>query len=199
LYRLLRDEGPWNLVAGLYVFAPTAGDAALLERIGAIAHSGGAAFVAGASGRFSQRLSTDEEEAWYTIRKSPAAPAVGLVWPRFVLRLPYGRKTSSTDLLEFEEMPDQPQHEEYLWGNPAVAAACLFRGPQRELAGLPVHTWRDSDGEPQMKPCAEAWLTEEQALRLLGVGVMPLVSIKGRDAVRLLRFQSIAEPPTLLE
>jgi type VI secretion system protein ImpC len=45
-----------------------------------------------------------------------------------------------------------------------------------------------------LKPCAEALLTDEAVERILDNGLMPLVSLKGRDAARVLRFQSIAEP-----
>jgi hypothetical protein len=36
-------------------------------------------------------------------------------------------------------------------------------------------------------------LTEEAAESILGFGLMPLVSLKGQDAVRLARSQSIAK------
>lgn len=209
LHRLLVDEGPWTVATGLYAFAPTAGDAAVLERVGALAARGGAAFLGAASPRFAGALTRQEEHAWNGVRSSPAAEAIGLVWPRFLLRLPYGRKTVSTDLFDFEEMPER-EHEAYLWGNPAVAAVCLLgvsyaqwgwdfiRGMSTEIGGLPVHTWRDEAGEAQMQPCAERWLTEGEAARLLERGVMPLVAVKGQDAVRLLRVQSIAAPPAPL-
>ncbi len=44
------------------------------------------------------------------------------------------------------------------------------------------------------KPCAEIWLTEEAAERLLEAGLMPLLSYKNQDRIRLARFQSIAAP-----
>jgi type VI secretion system protein ImpC len=60
---------------------------------------------------------------------------------------------------------------------------------------LPIHTYR-ADGEAQIKPCAEAQLSEHAAEAILDHGLMPLVSVI--DAVRLLRFQSIAEPARAL-
>ena len=61
------------------------------------------------------------------------------------------------------------------------------------IEGLPLHVYKD-DGESVLKPCAEVLLTEEAAALLLERGFMPLVSIKGSDRVRLLRFQSAADP-----
>jgi type VI secretion system protein ImpC len=62
-----------------------------------------------------------------------------------------------------------------------------------EIGGLPVHTYK-SDGETQMTPCAECWMGERLAARFLTRGIMPLASIKGRDAVRLIRLQSVGAP-----
>jgi type VI secretion system protein ImpC len=185
LHHLLVDEGPWTAVAGLYEFTPSVADAALLRRLGAIATAGGAPFLAAASARFN-RLSEAEARAWNTLRESAVAPAIGLVWPRFLLRLPYGANTSSTDLFEFEEMPEHPVHEQYLWGNPAVAALYAIAQGSNELDGLPIHKWRNAEGKFQTQHCGETWLTEEQARRLLELGVTPLVPVEGRDAVRLL-------------
>jgi type VI secretion system protein ImpC len=73
-----------------------------------------------------------------------------------------------------------------------------FRPDARiELDGLPLHVYR-SDGESCLKPCAETLLTEAAAERILDRGMMPLVSIKGVDRARLLRFQTVAAPPTPL-
>jgi type VI secretion system protein ImpC len=62
-----------------------------------------------------------------------------------------------------------------------------------EIAGLPLHVYK-TDGQSELKPCAEVWLTEDAAELLLDRGFMPLASIKATDRVRLVRFQSIAEP-----
>jgi type VI secretion system protein ImpC len=43
-------------------------------------------------------------------------------------------------------------------------------------------------------PCAEAVLPERAMEWVLERGIMPLLSLKGGDAVRLGRFQSIADP-----
>ena len=102
-------------------------------------------------------------------------------------------------------MPATPEHERYLWGHPAAACACLLGeafsrygwamrpGSMDTLDGLPMHVYKE-DGESVLKPCAEVLLTEEAAELLLDRGFTPLVSIKGTGRVRVLRFQSVAEP-----
>jgi len=70
-------------------------------------------------------------------------------------------------------------------------------GQIHELDGLPAHIYVE-DGEPVLKPCAEVVLTERAAEEILDRGPMPLVSVRGRDAARVLRFQSVALPAARL-
>jgi type VI secretion system protein ImpC len=134
-----------------------------------------------------------------------AARYLGLALPRFLLRLPYGPGGETADAIDFAEVGEAPSHEDYLWGSPAIACALLLAesfgdsgwglrpGERLDIEDLPLHVVR-AGGEPTAQPCAETLLTERAALRILESGLMPLASLKGRDAVRLVRFQSIAEP-----
>jgi type VI secretion system protein ImpC len=54
------------------------------------------------------------------------------------------------------------------------------------------------DGETQAKPCAEAWLTEKAAEVILNHGIMPVASIRGRDAVEVKTLQAFSVPPKSL-
>ena len=139
------------------------------------------------------------------LRLSPDARWIGLALPRFLLRMPYGSAIDEIETFAFEEMPASNEHQRYLWGHPAVACVYLLGetfarhgwamrpGACDTVEGLPLHVYRQ-DGESELKPCAEVLLTEEAAALLLERGFMPLVSIKGTDQVRVLRFQSVAEP-----
>ena len=60
-----------------------------------------------------------------------------------------------------------------------------------EVGELPVHKFEKS-GDAIVKPCAQAWLTERAAQIMLGKGLMPVLSTKGRDAVRLEVLRSVA-------
>ena len=66
-----------------------------------------------------------------------------------------------------------------------------------EIDGLPLHVY-EAEGEEQVKPCAEMLLTERDVEWILDQGYMALASIRGRDAARLVRFQSIAKPAARL-
>jgi predicted component of type VI protein secretion system len=67
-------------------------------------------------------------------------------------------------------------------------------GALTEIDGLPLHLY-ETDGGATSKPCAEVLLTEDAAEHALEKGLIPLVSFKDRDMARVLRLQSIADPP----
>jgi type VI secretion system protein ImpC len=194
---------PFSVIACAHAFAPTAEDAERLARIGAIAAEAGAPFLATAEHQ--AFLAGASSEAFRALRARPEARSLGLVGPRFLLRSPYGPGMEEAERFRFVEQPAPPDPAGYLWGPPAFLAACLLGrsfvesgwslSPEQNLAfdGLPVHTYR-VDGEPVQTPCAELWLTSASVDALLAGGVMPLQSVRGRDEVRLARFQSLAEP-----
>jgi type VI secretion system protein ImpC len=151
------------------------------------------------------------EQWWETLRTKPSAGYVGFALPRFLIRLPYGEETEPTEAFNFEEMPArqlsatdrESEHESYLWANPAFAVAYLlakgfsesgweFRpGDVQELEGLPLHI-REIDGETEIKPGAEVLLTLRAAQQIIDRGLMPLLTMKNSDTVRVGRVQSMA-------
>jgi type VI secretion system protein ImpC len=221
LYRLLVESSvgtpganPWSLLVGNYTFAP--GSERTLARLAQVARLAGAPWIAGADSRLAGCPAIDRcpdpadwerttDPDWEAFRRSENARYVGLALPRLLLRLPYGAETEPGELFPLEEMGPASSHEDYLWGNPAIGCALLLAasfassgwamrpGEHLDIDALPLHLIRE-DGETTAKPCAEALLTERAALRLLDNGLMPLVSLKARDAVRLVRFQSVAHP-----
>jgi type VI secretion system protein ImpC len=66
-------------------------------------------------------------------------------------------------------------------------------GDVLDLGDLPAYV-HEQDGLPRLYPCAGAYFGERVMEAVLGRGVMPLVSWRDRNAVRLARFQSIADP-----
>jgi len=226
-YRLWVEEAvetpggePWAVLAGDYTFSDAPEDVKLLGQIAKLARRAGAPFLAEAGPavlgcrslaetpyphEWSLPQPPERVQAWEALRRLPEASSLGLVVPRFLLRLPYGRQTSPIEEFSFEEMPEPPEHERYLWGNPAFACIYLLAqaftqqgwgfwpGAVGDIDGLPAHVYKE-DGESRMKPCAEALLTEKAAMAILEKGPMVLLSIKDRNQVRLLRFQSITEP-----
>jgi type VI secretion system protein ImpC len=195
--------GHWAVIAGDYEFGQGASDAKRLYMLGRAAKAAQAPFVASAAPP-ADEVSPD----WNQLRTTAEGKWVGLILPRFLLRLPYGKKTVPAEVFPFEEMP-QSNHLDYLWGNPAFVCACLLGrsyrrqgwslrlGSDRQIDGLPQHIYTE-DGQPVSKPCAEVLMSEKEAEFLMERGFMPLASMKEQDAVLLVRFQSIADPPAAL-
>jgi type VI secretion system protein ImpC len=211
VWRVLVDEAvgtggnEWSVVAGNYAFARTVDDAQMLGRLARVMSFAGAPFLGEADAGNSATETDEAARHWERLRQIPEACWIGLAMPRFLLRLPYGKKTDQVESFDFEEMPGAPSHHEYLWSNPAFACVQLLAeafandgwemrpGAYAEIGGLPVHVY-EADGEKQVKPCAEVLLTERDIDWILDQGYMALASIRDRDAVKLVRFQSIAKP-----
>lgn len=231
LYKILVEQTvgiaggqPWSVVAGNYTFEKNVEDIELLGRMAKIAKAAGTSFVATAGDRvvcsesLAETPDPDEwqpldepeiEEKWQALRCIPEAANIGLAMPRFLLRLPYGADTDPVEPFQFEEMPEKPVHEKYLWGNPCFAIMLLLGqsfsrqgwqmrlGSTQEINSLPLHVYKEN-GESLLKPCAEILLSQRAAERIIDKGFMPLLSFVNQDMVRLGRFQSIGDPPTRL-
>lgn len=194
----------WSVVVILERFGPSDTDIGLLAALGLLAQQAGGPLLAGAD----PALALAEPatlDGWNTLRRSEAAPWIGLVAPRLLLRRPYGRRSDPVAGLAFEEFTGPPVHEALLWGAGSLAAAQLVGrahaahgremapGDALEIDDLPAWSY-EHDGEVEMLPCAETWLAEPAAQALLDAGLMPLMSHRQRNAAALLRLQSIAAP-----
>jgi type VI secretion system protein ImpC len=226
LYRLLVEAGggtpggePWSLLVGSFSFGPEVDDLSLLAELGVIASHAGGPFLAAARPALLgcrsfvetpdpsdwRALSDKQTSAWSSLRRSPVAPWLGLVLPRVLLRLPYGKDTDPVEAFDFEELGPERRHEDYLWGNPAFACALLIgrafeasgwsmrTGDVLDLGDLPAHVYAQG-GEKHMQADAEVYLTERAASAILDRGIMPFLSFRRRNLVRLACFQSLAQP-----
>jgi type VI secretion system protein ImpC len=126
----------------------------------------------------------------------PEARYLGLAAPRFLLRLPYGARTDPIEHFDFEEIEGAPGNDDYLWGNPALLCLAHLDSPG-VLTGLPLHAY-EKDGETRLQPSAETVLPASVAEAMLERGVIPVIALPNRDALRVARLQSIADPPTRL-
>jgi type VI secretion system protein ImpC len=215
---------PWSVLAGGFRFDKTAGDASLLGRLAKIARAAGAPFVGAAHDRVagceSLAASPDPESwslppdadaagAWAELRKLPEASWLALGLPRMLLRLPYGRETDPIDAFELEELAEGCGHECYLWGSPAFAIAQVLGAGftehgwgmaaelYRDIESLPMHVYR-REGERHVMPCAEVYLTDRAGQRLQEMGLTALLSVQGRDVIRVRGVAALREPVTAL-
>ncbi len=210
------DATPWSLVLADFAFGPSPGDLTALQCLATLAGSLGIPLVAAARGALVgchdliaqadpkswTPLLPDVAGVWADLRSLPESRLLGLTWPRILLRLPYGKKTDPIDAFEFEEIPTVHRHEDYLWGHGAFAAALTMMrtslgandGLEGDIGDLPAFTYSE-DGEPTLKPCAEFCMTDRAVDEVLARGIIPLVSYRQRNAVRLIRVQSIGAAP----
>lgn len=222
LYKLLVEQpaedvaqGAYAAIVGAYTFELTPPHAELLGRMAKIATAAKAPFLAGISNDCVKKLKPDEihpliKESWESLRALPEAAYLGLAAPRFMLRWPYGKKTEPIDSFAFEEFTKREGVSGMLWANgaflPALLLGEMFQkqglkamklGSMMQVGDIPYYYYTDSDGDQVALPCTDRLLNEAACQHVSNQGFMPIVSIKGRDEVRLASFNSVAGKPLL--
>jgi type VI secretion system protein ImpC len=194
----------WTALTALYSFGPADADIGLLAALGLVAAQAGGPLLAAGNPALALGDATTLA-GWQRLRHSEAAPWIGLAAPRVLLRLPYGKRSDPCSAFAFEEFPGLPEHAHFLWGAGSLAVALLLGraftqrgwafepGDEREIGELPAYHYT-RDGESEMQACAEDYLGEQAGQALLAAGLMPVLSHKHRNAVTVMRLQSIAEP-----
>ena len=201
-------RGRFSAVCGFYTFEETPPHAELLGRIAKVCAHVNAPFFGAISTGFMEVAKDDRHplvaEAWNALCALPEAGYVGLASPRFLLRRPYGAKTDPIYEFEFEEFTEAEGLSGMLWANPVALVVILlarsFRktgpslglGQVMTLGGMPFHYVKDRYGDQVALPCTERNLTQTRTQAAIARGLMPVVSVKGRDEVRLTSFQSLA-------
>ena len=203
------------LILGVYSFGPE--DQGMLSAIARTCETHQASFVAAAKPELAGWKSFDsqtgriggpsipETDDLLALRRRPEANHVGLILPRFLLRQAYGIQSDPIETFPFEELDPAPEHESHLWGNPVFLCGHLMShnfaesgwdfdaGQGGEISGLPVQRIVTDDGV-DTKPCAEVWLSEATEEAIRSRGMIPVLSIRGRDAVRITTLHSISDP-----
>lgn len=220
LRRVLVDaaERRYRLIIGLDAWGGQEGDTARLARLGVLAAAARAPFIADAdpvllgrlppagSDLLAKEMGADAARpaGWDALRASPVASLLGLVFPRFLLRLPYGKVTEPADPLSFEESPPGDPAAGCLWGPSAILAALLAgesfcEGEDAvippatvDIGGLPLLTY-EKGGEQKMMPTGQYWISESCALAIGRQGLMPVISVRNSDSLRLPMWRSLSE------
>jgi type VI secretion system protein ImpC len=211
----------WSVVCLLESFAADQRDAHLVGSLGMCAHAGGTIVFAGAHDslagvgsiaesprpeNWTQSIAPEASAHWHMVRSLTESKSIGLALPRVLSRLPYSPTTDPVDAFDFIESPPGADHELLAWSNAATYCTLLLgrafsnRGwsldlqAGGEIDGLPVYV-AESGPDRVAKPCAEAWLTDSAASRLLEKGLIPILSVQHRDAIRIPRMTSITGGP----
>ncbi len=213
-----QDAEPWSLILGDFAFAPIVDDVAALMRISKIAAAAGAPFIShmrpdvlgvhslhenSDPAKWNTAGDSDAAKLWAALSGQAESQYLGMTIPRFITRLPYGSDTEPLDTFSFEEFESVSEHDNYLWSNGCFAVGQLLAESfanygwemkdrlAQDIDGLPLHVYKQ-DGETVYKPCAEVTMTDLGVNKLIAAGLMPLVSYRGTDRIKLAMYQSIA-------
>lgn len=213
-----RNDEPWAAVLGNYAFEANVDDVAALIRTGKLSGATKTPFISHIRpdvigvrsladhpdpDDWDFSGTSDAGKLWTALRDQPQSQYIGLTMPRFLVRLPYGSDTEPSEAFSFEEVTEAFTHDDYVWANGCFAVAILLAHSYTEFAwdfgqrfiqdidGMPLHMYK-KDGEAVYQSCAEVQLSQNAAEKLVEYGLMPLVSFKNMDRIRLVRFQSIA-------
>ena len=199
--------GPFSAVVGCYIFERTPTHADLLGRLAKIVAQVPAPFIASVPAHAldgkPEDLAPEIRDAWDALRALPEAAYLALGLPRFMLRLPYGKKTEPIESFKFEEFTPQVGLKAMLWANPAVAVGLLLAQTFRQqgdamrpgalmgIEELPYYTYTDADGDQTALPCTEHFLTTSVSEGIASQGFLPLLAVKNSPEVRVGAFRSL--------
>jgi predicted component of type VI protein secretion system len=142
--------------------------------------------------------------AWQALRGLPEAAHLALAAPRFLLRVPYGKRGEPIERFAFEEDAGGANPPPLLWGPPALLAAVLLGrhlldngadeppGEPLTVDDMPIALRTGADGDTVALPCTEWLLNERSTARLHALGLTPLLTRRGQPEVRWGGWQSLA-------
>ncbi|MCA9631812.1 MAG: type VI secretion system contractile sheath large subunit [Myxococcales bacterium] len=213
---------PYGAIFANYEINPGPQDMALLANCAAISTMSHAPFFAAAGPKFFGEDSYTElpklkdlksifegpqYTKWQSFRESEDARSVGLLMPRFLLRLPYGDDTVPAKEFNYNESVIG-QHEKYLWGNAVHAMAtriadsfAKFRwcpniiGPASggTVEDLPLHQY-EAMGEIQTKCPTETLISERREFELSEEGFIAMCFRKDSDNACFFSANSCQKP-----
>jgi type VI secretion system protein ImpC len=144
---------------------------------------------------------------WQSFRESEDSRYVGLLMPRFLLRVPYGPETVPVRSFNYQE-ETVGKHDAYLWAHSTYAMAtriadsfAKFRwcpniiGPQSggAVEDLPLHHY-EAMGEIQTKIPTEIMISERREFELSEEGFIALTFRKDSDNAAFFSANSCQKP-----
>ena len=204
------DQGALSAVLGLYAFELSPPHADLLGRMAQVAAMAGAPFISSIEPDALQMPMRDQNplirQAWAALQGLPASSYLGLATVRFLLRMPYGKRSDPIDAFAFEEFTREAGLSGMLWANPALAAGLLLAqgwgkagakmqpGAVSVIGDIPYYVYTPPGGDQVALPCTERLYSERQVAQAAPYHVMPVVCLRGRPEIRLAGFGSVAGP-----
>jgi type VI secretion system protein ImpC len=214
---------PVGAIISNYEFSSKPQDVSLLQNVSKISASAHCPFIGSVGAQFFNRKNASDLPAiedlanymeraeylkWKAFRESEDSRYVGLVLPRFLLRLPYGPDTIPVKEFVYKEKVTGDQHDKYLWGNATFSLAanlarsfadngwCVqIRGPEAggKVEDLPIHLYDVGKGN-QMKIPTEILIPETREFEFANQGFIPLSFYKNRNYACFFSANSTQKP-----
>ena len=213
---------PYGALIGNYEYGAGPQDLKLLQYMASVATMAHAPFLTAASPTFFGVLDfttlphlkdlkaifeSPQYIKWQSFRETEDARYVGLLLPRFLLRLPYGPDTQPVKAFNYQE-DVSASHNHYTWGNAAFAFASRLTdsfakyrwcaniiGPMGggSVEDLPLHQY-EAMGAVQTKIPTEVLISERREFELAEEGFMALTMRKGSDNAAFFSANSAQKP-----
>ncbi len=215
---------PYGAIFSNYEMGPGPQDVALLQKTAAVSAMAHAPFFAAAGPQFfgtkdflslpnlkdlDALFEGPQYTKWRGFRESEDARYVGLLCPKFLLRLPYGPTTTPVKMFNYQE-DVEGEHDAYLWGNSTYAFATRLAdsfakyrwcpniiGPQAggTVDNLPLHQF-SAMGADQLKIPTEVLISERREFELSEQGFIALTYRKDSDNAAFFSANSVQKPKT---
>lgn len=190
------NQGALTAIAACYTFGQTTPHADLLKRIGQICAAADTTFIASID--LDCLGNNAPSQGWQELCTLPEAAYLMLSVPKFMLRIPYGKKSEPIEPFDFEELINDEDTGKLLWGHSSILAglslglAYMENGLEdikyctnTKMGEMPFYYYIDSDGDQVALPCTEHLLTETKIGQLIQQNLTPIISVRGQPEVRI--------------
>jgi type VI secretion system protein ImpC len=213
---------PISNIVSNYEFDCSAADVALLQEISRVSSAAHCPFLASAGAKFFLKDSLEDVAKiqdlgsymdraeflrWKNFRNSEDSRYIGLTFPRYLQRLPYGEANPVRNF-NYQEDVNGENHDKYLWGNASFTFAANviqsfhkhgwavnIRGPQSggKVESLPLHSFEAGNGLETKIP-TEVLVSETKELEFANQGFIPLSYYKNSDYACFFSANSAQRP-----
>jgi len=214
---------PYGAIITDYEFENNPQDIALLRDASKVAAGAHCPFISSVGHRFFGKdsmedwkkipdlrahMETSDYVKWNSFRETEDSRYCGLVFPRYMSRLPYGPDTVKAKTFNYVEDVKGYDHDKYLWGNASflfganLSSAfaddgwCVqIRGPQSggRVSDLPIHAYDVGKGT-QLKFPTEVKISDAEEFDVSDLGFIPAVVYEGKDYAVFFSANSTQKP-----
>jgi type VI secretion system protein ImpC len=212
---------PYSCLIGDFSFGKSATDVKLIRNIATVAAAAHAPFIAAAHPSLfdmdsfenlatprdlAKIFESSELTAWNSFRETEDARYVNLTLPKVLTRLPFSVENNPCAEFGYNETVEGENNDKFCWGNPAFVlgqriteAFALYswtaaiRGAEGggKVDQLPMHTFKTSKGDIELKCPCETPITDRREKELSELGFISLCHAKGTDYSVFFGAQSV--------